>query len=262
VREGWLLRRVEGAEPWNLVPQRFRAQAMWLAIVPLVLLDLMSALLGGPTGISFLAFLVVLRWSRPIADSLIRRSLAAHPPIRSLSGRRRGDPVRVRGRVRPGPCFSSAGGQWAAVLACYTGTVERERGPRRGALARSWAEVRGIDFVIDLENGESAMVGVREAYLLAPPGALSDMVSYRTGDAVTAPLGRVVRWLADEAVTESVIAELVIGPGDEVEVFGVLDWEVSPLASGAPGRGVGLSPVVRGGPRVPLVVCPRADGRA
>jgi hypothetical protein len=178
-----------------------------------------------------------------------------------VSGRKRGEAVCVRGRVRPGPCFASAGGQWSAVLACYMGIVEQRRPGRTVGARRSWAEVRGIDFLVDLDGGESVVVGARGAYLLAPPGALLDMLSYRTADAVTCPLGRVVRSTADVVVTESIVAELVIAPGDEVDVYGVLDFEVSPTGAAGPGRGVGPSAVLRGSARAPLVVSPR-DGRA
>jgi hypothetical protein len=256
-RDGWLLRRVEGAEPWNLVPRRFRTAALLLGILPPVLLDLASAMLGGPTGLSFLTFIIMLRWSRPIADALIRRTLRAERPAQTLAGRRSGESVLVRGRVRPGAAFASAGGGFAAVLTCYTGTVERACATR----ARSWAEVRGIDFIVDLESGESVVVSVRGAYLLAPKGTLLDMLSYRTADAFPAPLARLVRYARDRAVTESIVAELVVGPGDEVEVYGTLAWEVTPQADCAPGRAIGPSPVVRNGHLAPLVVHPTNDGR-
>jgi hypothetical protein len=259
-REGWLLRRVEGAEPWNLVPARFRTAALLVGILPLVFLDLASGMLGGPTGLSFLTFIIMLRWSRPIADALIRRKLSAERPARSLVGRRSGEAVLVRGRVRPGSAFASAGGGFAAVLTCYTGTVERACGAR--ARARSWAEVRGIDFLVDLDSGESVVVSVRGAYLLAPKGTLLDMLSYRTADAFPAPLARVVRRTRERAVVESIVAELVVGPGDEVEVYGTLGWEVTPQADCAPGRAIGLSPIVRNGRLAPLVVHPTGDGRA
>jgi hypothetical protein len=250
-RDGWLLRRVEGAEPWNLVPRRFRTAALLLGILPPVLLDLASAMLGGPTGLSFLTFIIMLRWSRPIADALIRRTLRAERPARTLAGHRGGESVLVRGRVRPGAAFVSAGGGFSAVLACYTGTVEGACGTR----ARSWAEVRGIDFLVDLESGESVVVSVRGAYLLAPKGTLLDMLSYRTADAFPAPLARVVRHAPHgRAVVESIVAELVVGPGDEVEVYGTLGWEVTPQADCAPGRAIGLCPVVKNGHQAPLVV--------
>jgi hypothetical protein len=259
VREGWLLRRVEGPEPWNLVPQVFRRTAILLAILPPVVLDLISALLGGPTGMSFFAFVIAWRWSRPIADALIRRSLDRQSAATSVAGRSRGEPVRVRGRVRPGPCFTSAGGKWSAVLACYAGTVQYAGNGRIEGIPRSWTEIRGIDFAVDLDGGETVVVAARGAYLLPPSDSLFDMVCYRASDAITAPLGRVVRRVAEGEVIESVAAELVVSPGDEVEVFGVLDWEVTPAAYGAPGRGLGLSPVLRGSGRAPLVVRPRPE---
>jgi hypothetical protein len=268
VRQGWLLSRVEGHTPWNLLPRPYRVRALLWAVGPLLLLDLLSAVLGGPTGFSFFGFIVVLRGVRPIADSLIRRALDRTPGLRSLSGRARGDVVRIRGRVRSGPSFLSAGGRWSSVLAAYAGTVEYPRaragrgakGRRRGRgrtrrWARPWSELRGIDFVVDLPEGGSVVVATRDAYLLAPPEALLDAGSCRPLDVVTAPLGRVFRQGEAGTAIESVLAELVVAPGDEVEIYGVLDWEVTPAAADM-GRAGALAPVLRAGPGVPLVVRP------
>jgi hypothetical protein len=265
VREGWLLRRVEGHEAWNLVPAPYRRQALSLTILPLVLLDLLSALLGGPTGLTFVAFLVTWRGARPIAEALMRRAMAGTLRRQSLAGLARGEVVRVRGRVRPGPSFVSAGGQWAAVLAAYAGEVRRppsRRGRRRarglvGPLTgrRPWSELRGIDFVVDLQGGGSLVVSARDAFMLPPAEGLVDLGSCRTEDVVTAPLGRVVRKDESGTVIESVLAEWVIAPGDEVEIFGVLDFEVTTAAgSGTSARTGGLSPVLKATGEVPLVV--------
>ena len=275
VRDGWLLRRVEGHEPWNLVPGPYRRWALMLAIVPLVVMDFLSALLGGPTGLSFVAFLVTWRGARPIADALIRRAMERTATRRSIAGRERGEVIRVCGRVRPGPSFISAGGHWAAVMAGYAGEVrrpdrrdprDRGRGRRAGRHARDrarpWSELRGIDFVVDLEGGGSLVVSARDAYLMASSEALVDLASFRKEDVVTAPLGRVVRKGDQGTVIESVLAEWVVAPGDEVEIFGVLDFEVNGAVDGASGRTGALAPVIKATDRVPLVIRPRPLGRA
>ena len=262
VREGWLLRRVEGYQSWNLLPTPYRLRTLFWAIAPLVLLDAMSLALGGPTVFTCVGFLVLLRGSRPIADALIRRAIDKHPCRDELDGRARGETVRVRGRVRPGPCFASAGGRWPSVLAAYAGCAihpaARAIGKRvrRRRRTRPWAEMRGMDFLVDLPGGTTVVVAARDAYLLAPQ-ALIDVGSCRMVDVVTAPLGRVVRREPEGTVIESVLAELVVGPGEEVEIYGVLDWEVNPMAAGSPGRTGALSPVIRGSAGVPLVVRPR-----
>jgi hypothetical protein len=264
VREGWLLRRVEGHEAWNLVPAPYRRQALCVTILPLVLLDLLAALLGGPTGLTFVAFLVTWRGARPIAEALMRRAMARTPGRRSLVGLARGEVVRVRGRVRAGPSFVSAGGRWAAVLAAYAGEVRRPSGRAgrrrpRGLgpvpVRRPWSELRGIDFVVDLPGGGSLVVSARDAYMLPPAEGLVDLGSCRTEDVVTAPLGRVVRRDGGATVIESVLAEWVVAPGDEVEIFGVLDFEVTAAAgSGSSARTGGLGPVVKATAEVPLVI--------
>jgi hypothetical protein len=264
VREGWLLRRVEGYRPWNLLPGPYRLRTLFWAVAPLVLLDVLSMALGGPPVFTCVGFLVVMRGSRPIADALLRRTLERQPCRGELAGRPRGEAVRVRGRVRPGPCFASAGGRWPSVLAAYAGCAEHPAGratakrPRRRRRTRPWAEIRGMDFLVDLPGGETVIIAARDAYLLAP-GALIDVASCRMQDVVTAPLGRVVRKDGGHTVIESVVAELVVGPGEELEIYGVLDWEVSPVAAGSPGRAGALSPVIRASAEIPLVVCP---GRA
>lgn len=265
VREGWLLRRVEGHEAWNLLPTRYRRQALCVTILPLVALDLLSLILGGPTGLTFVAFLVTWRGARPIAEALMRRALARTPERRSLAGVHRGEMVRVRGRVRPGPSFVSAGGRWAAVLAAYAGEVRRPparrerrrtRGLGRLTECRPWSELRGIDFVVDLQGGGTLVVAAREAYMLPPALAAVKLGSFRREEVVTAPLGRVVRKAqGGGTVIESVLAEWVIAPGDEVEILGVLDFEVSAAAgSGTSARTGGLSPVLKATAEVPLVV--------
>jgi hypothetical protein len=263
VRQGWLLSRVEGFTPWSLLPRPFRVRALLWAVAPLVLLDVVSAVLGGPTGFTFFGFIVVLRGARPIADALIRRAMDRSPSLSSLAGRSRGEVVRIRGRVRGGPSFASAGGRWASVLAAYAGTVSypRTRGGRARRRSRSvlrpWAELRGIDFVVDMPGGGAVVIAVRDAYLLAPPEARLDVGSCRPVEVVTAPLGRVFRQGDAGTAIESVLAELVVAPGDEVEIYGVLDWEVSP-AAGDLGRAGALAPVVRATGSVPLIVSPPA----
>jgi hypothetical protein len=271
VREGWLLRRVEGYRPWAMLPPSYRRRTLFWALAPLVLLDLVSMALGGPPVLVCVGFLVALKGSRPIADALLRRSLERQPCREQLAGRARGEAVRVQGRVRPGPCFASAGGRWPSVLAAYAGSAmhpagrnSAKSGGRRGRRrrrTRPWAEIRGMDFLVDLPGGETVVVSARDAYLLAP-NALIDVASCRMVDVVTAPLGRVVRKDAEGTVIESVLAELVVGPGDEVEIYGVLDWEVNQAAAASPGRTGALAPVIRSSAQVPLVVRPRALGRS
>jgi hypothetical protein len=269
VREGWLLRRVEGYRPWAMLPPGYRRKTLFWALAPLVLLDLLSMALGGPPVLVCIGFLVALRGSRPIADALLRRAMERLKCRDVLAGRARGEVVRVCGRVRPGPSFASAGGRWPSVLAAYAGCATHPssrfvgkggRRFRRRRRTRPWAEFRGMDFLLDLPGGETAVVSARDAYLLAP-SALIDVASCRMVDVVTAPLGRVVRKDADGTVIESVVAELVVGPGDEVQLYGVLDWEVNQAAAGSPGRAGALAPVIRAGAGVPLVVRPRALGR-
>lgn len=270
VREGWLLRRVEGAEPWNLLPARVRSLALLLCAGPPVVFDLLSFLLDGPTGLSFFGFVLAWRFSRPLAEALLRRRLRGRKVATGLADARPGASVRVVGRVRHGPTFASAGGGWPTVMACYFGTVSYDGGwdgapdseevhRRRGGPSerpRLWSEQRGIDFVVDLPSGESVLVAVRDAFLLAPARTFGDTSAYRSWDEAPAPLRRIVRRGDAGSLIEAVSLELLIEPGDEVEILGVLDLEVNPGLPVAPGRGVPFGPVLRGTAERPILIRP------
>jgi hypothetical protein len=267
VREGWLLRRVEGAEPWNLLPARVRSLALLLCAGPPVALDLLSLLLEGPTGLSFFGFVLAWRFSRPLAEAFLRHRLRGRGvAASSLGALRPGTIVRVVGRVRPGPTFTSAGGGWPTVMACYFGTVtyEEAQDGEQGAgdPPRLWSEQRGIDFVVDLPSGESVLVAVRDAYVLVPARTLGDAAAYRSWDEAPAPLRRVLRRGVAGSLTEAVSLELLVEPGDEVEILGTLDLEVNPALPATPGRGVPFGPVLRGTARRPVLIRPRTVSAA
>jgi hypothetical protein len=54
-------------------------------------------------------------------------------------------------------------------------------------------------------------------------------------------------------VTETILGETHLAPGDEIEVLGVLDHQVSPHAEAAE-RGVRLQPVLRAGALTPVLI--------
>jgi hypothetical protein len=64
------------------------------------------------------------------------------------------------------------------------------------------------------------------------------------------------------SLTEAVSLELLVEPGDEVEILGTLDLEVNPALPAAPGRGVPFGPVLRGTARRPILIRPRTVSAA
>jgi hypothetical protein len=188
-----------------------------------------------------------------LADRHLRRLLRGHAASLTVTNRRRGDVVKLRGRVRPGPTFESAGMRRSSVLACYAGTVDYITGRLSDGLERPWWETRGIDFVLDLPGNESVVVRVREAHLVQQPEELRALFWSHSRNGLPSPLRRQARPVRRGTVTETIIGETNVGPGDDIEVLGIVDREVSPAAE-ASARGERLQPVLRAGPLTPLVV--------
>ncbi len=165
-----------------------------------------------------------------LARGWTRRYLARRVPLASVRDRKRGDTVMLAGTIRAGAWFETTGDKHRAVIANYTGG-----GLLTAAVSRPWTETRALDFVVDLPGGEAVRVSVRDAYL-------ADRED---------PFGGLTRLASDANV-----AETSVGPGDEVEVLGVLDFDIDADAAG-PGRSARLAPVLRAGTLTPLLVCPK-----
>ena len=256
VPRGWLLRRVERIRPWLLLPPGARGSLITTSMFSLAgaALGLLSATHAPELFLWLYASSVLPLLCAPVmAERRLRRMAAQSPLTRSLAERRRGEVVKVRGRVRGGPTFESAGARQRVVLACYAGTVTYVTGRITDGLARPWHETRGIDFTVDLETGESVAVRSRGAYFLPQPPETRRLFWGRNLQALPTALRRLARTDRDGSVTETIFGETNLRPGEQVEVVGVLDHEVRPEAAGG-GRGARLHPILRTSELTPLLV--------
>jgi hypothetical protein len=256
VTRGWLLRRVERTRPWQLLPPGTRGTLVGASVFSL--LGMAAGLLTASHYPELLVWLYVssvlpMLCAPVLAEKRLRHLTARRPFTWSLGERRRGDVVKIRGRVREGATFETAGLRRPAVVACYAGTVAYVTGHITDGLERPWHETRGFDFAVELQSGEALSVRVRGAYFLPQPPETRPLFWGRNMQTLPSPLRR--RASADRtgAMTEVIFGETSLGLGDEVEVVGVLDYEVSPEATAA-GRGARLHPVLRAGSLTPLLV--------
>ena len=256
IPRGWLLRRVERARPWQLLPPGTRGTLVTTSMVTLagVTIGLMSASHMPELLVWFYVSSVLPLLCAPMLAERRLRQIARQSPItRSLTERRRGEVVKVRGRVRAGASFQSAGMRQPVVLACYAGTVTYVTGHITDGMARPWHETRGIDFSLDLESGESVGVSSRGVYFLPQPPETRRLFWGRNLQALPTPLRRLARTDRHGSVTETIFGETNLRAGEDVEVIGVLDLEVRPEATGG-GRGARLHPVLRATETTPLLV--------
>jgi hypothetical protein len=252
---GHLLRRVEWTRPWLLLPPGARS-----CLIPVSLFGAIAMITGFATTsfspeffmwIYGAAMLPVL--AAPVLVKRRLRSLAERLPLlHAVASQRRGEVVKVRGRIAAGPTFETMGLRRPAVLASYAGTVTYVSGRITDGFSRPLHETRGLDFSVDLENGERLVVRAQDAYFLSQP-AENRRLFWGRNEGLPTPLRRLARTEEWGAVTETILGETSVAPGDEVEVVGVLDHEVSPIASAA-GRGARLQAVLRAGALTPLLV--------
>jgi hypothetical protein len=128
-------------------------------------------------------------------------------------------------------------------------------------------EVRGIDFDLELDGGEQAHVSVRRAFLVDRPTrapeapACGPVYAEPTSEGFGARL-RSALLVERSPVFRTLGArhESSVGPGDRVEVVGVLHHELAPDAAAPFARLPPTRFVVRAGARRPLLVrrCPGA----
>jgi hypothetical protein len=256
---GWRLRRTEGLKVWNHLPQSVRRSVI-AVLLPVPTLGVLGAVTASVlSGHPALAWVFLpLMYAALLGPYLARRRMSglfqAHAPVTTLVGRRRGEPLKIVGRVCPGPTFESWGLRRRCVLACYVGTVEYVTGRLSDGRETPWSESRGIDFALELADGQRLAVRARDAYLASRPSELDRVFFGQDGQMLSAPVRRLVRGVPRGTVAESIFAETTVEPGDLVEVLGTLDFEVSPDGDGAPGRGQRLAPVLAAGGQTPLIV--------
>jgi hypothetical protein len=243
VANGWPLRICVGQGLWRTMPPGARRLAGVLFALPMGLLGVgvtgVAAAIGDASAVPLVAWFLALggglilawlpllfRLSTRLASRRLRRRAALHATAGSLRGSPPGSLVRVIGTVHaPEPFVSAVIGK-PAVLALYEAGVGNH-------------QVRGIDFILEVDGGESVRVAVRDAYLDESP--LQE---------TTRPADLLVVGSAGEATWR----EARIGPGDRVEVIGMLVREVDPTLAAGPGREPPLRWVIRAGAGMPLLV--------
>jgi hypothetical protein len=250
VDEGWLLRSEQGV----LTPRSTRgAGHATLVGGTIVCLGAAFALsewfgfLNSPRYLKALTLWAVVFGSWSAARFALRRATAwrvrrrlARAEARShLDEARDGSLVRVTGVVESAAPFESLVTGLPAVLA---------RSRRVGSHG-PFEALRGIDFDLRLEAGTRVRVAVRHAFLADEPH----------GDRPTCHSPTFID-LGEEPVLLSggrpdpIYSEARVGPGDVVEVVGLVSREVDPAGEAGPGRGPPMSVYLRGTETVALLV--------
>lgn len=215
------------------VPGDLGEAAFWLLVLP------PTAFLAHALGrLTFRSLRRLRWWARD-------RGRPLPPALGSLAGAGEGAEVRVRGRILPAPGFLSPAGRAQVVLASCFGSIGGMRG-RGSAEAFRW-ELYGVDFTLALDGGEEVCVRIAGASLRAAPRRAP---VHRSG---TRPLA--VALLSTRVA--AIYREDALAAGDEVEVCGVLEWEIDPAADAGP-RGTRLQAVLRSAPGAPVLVAPLA----
>jgi hypothetical protein len=175
-----------------------------------------------------------------------RATIAAAPGTKARAATHRGRVVRFTGTVA----------EQATVPSLFTG--------RPVVLATSdcagVAETRGIDFDVQLAGGERVRVPARDALLLGRGQRVRGQPS--CGPLMLTVAGGATRLQSALLSTEGWLAhllgmtarELTLGPGDTVEICGVLDFEPDPDTQRGFARGPALRAVLRPSGGVPVIV--------
>jgi hypothetical protein len=162
-----------------------------------------------------------------------------------------GSLVRVVGVIRPQATVPT-------LFAGVPAVLSRSRmGPAQ--------ETRGVDFVLELETGEQAKVAVRRSFLLDRPQRRREPpacgpVTTDTVDDVHVLRSDMLRELGLSANSGPISGrssrryESSVGPGDRVEVCGVVHHEVSADVVPRSSRQVPTRAVLSAGENIPLLV--------
>jgi hypothetical protein len=167
-------------------------------------------------------------------------------PLRLPEDEPTGALVRATGVVGSQQAFPALfSGQPAVVCRSRAGTAD---------------ETRAIDFTLELEAGHRLHVAARDAFLMdeparftGPPACGPVSPQHRDGAARLSP-DLLLPPAAWHRLFEPRLRESSIGPGDRVEVCGLLHHESAPDGEAAPGRGVPLKTVIAAGPGARLLI--------
>ena len=203
--------------------------------------------LPGALAAGFAPLLGFFAAAKLTADARLCRQMALTPPSPTLADPAPGTLVRVRGLIVDQPTIPSLFRGRPAVL------TRNRVGPGE--------ETRGIDFWLQDAAGQRLRVQVRGAFLLDRPTRLHDLPicdpvscdwSNWTGPRLRPhlPTARPLR----HRLLPPRLFESAVGPGDEIEVCGLVERETGPEGVARPGRGTPLYWALRGSARTPLLV--------
>jgi hypothetical protein len=203
--------------------------------------------LAGALGLGFGPLVLFLALTKVWADARLRRQIARTPPSPTLADPAPGSLARVRGIILEQPTISSLFRGKPAVLSRN----------RVGAAE----ETRGIDFWLEDPTGQRIRVEVRDAFLLDRPTRLHDLPicdpvscdwSSLAGPRLRPhlPHARPLR----HRLLPPRLFESAVGPGDEIEVCGLVHRSAGPEGLAGPGRGTPLYWAIRGDQHRPLLV--------
>jgi hypothetical protein len=185
---------------------------------------------------------------RLLAHAAMARRLSEAAEITRLAGLPHGTVVRVAGRVAAR----------ATVPTLFRGVP--------AVLFRNQAggadETRGIDFSLELADGQRVEIAVRQALLLDRPRVTREPPACGPVSADLWDRDDVLRLGSDllrrpslwSRVFGRTLRESSIGPGDRVEICGVLHHEAAPDAVSPFDRHVPVGFVLRASPGMPLLV--------
>src|SRR3954447_336849 len=230
VEKGWRIRRATVNRTWELAPPRAQPLVRVLSWGPYAFAaaSVLAVVLRAHTGFWLLWVLgkgglakvslvaaggVALgRLSARLTAWYMRTIAGLQLTVGSLRGKQHGDLVRLRGTVRAEPSFPSAVSGEPTVLVHY----EVRASERENSLL-SYDEVRGIDFVVDVEGSEPVLVSAADAFITAG-----------TPCKITSPADPTL--IIDLATGGTRCREIRIAPCDRVEVIGIVSRELDPEA--------------------------------
>lgn len=173
----------------------------------------------------------------------LRRQFKRAERVASLGDVPRGTLVRVSGTIASGATVPTLFRGVPAVL--FRNRIS------------SADETRGQDFLLDLDHGEQAKVAARRSYLLDPPKrtdeppACGPVRAYRVDGRYELRSDLFVRsWFRSRDGRY----ESSIGPGDRVEVCGIVEHLLDPTMESPSPRQPPIRPVLMADERTPLLV--------
>lgn len=232
VEGGWLLSSAAA-------PPRGRLLGVAVMSAAMLASDLAEVFLDAPLWMRLGVFLVVGAMGtaalvgRRTLRHLLARRMARRLPMRTALALPEGSVCRLNGVVGAGKTFASPGSGAPAVLSLTLRWEAADLGVE---------VVRGHDFEVETAHGERVLVEVRGVqWLDRPRGPVAAKALHPAR-------------LGVEPTSDARHVEIVLGPGDRVEVVGQLRYEVDAAGQGDPGRGTPMRPVLFGTPGAPLLV--------